>query len=67
LGPDLQLDGGSSGADEVNGGAGNDRCVATIDGKGNDLAIGGDGIDTRWTDPGDEIKGFERNQPCLAE
>ncbi len=46
--------GGSAGADRVYGGDGNDACVTTIDGSGNDAVFGGPGIDHYWSDPGDE-------------
>jgi len=51
----------------VNGGLGNDHCIATTDGVGNDTAIGGPGTDTGFTDPGDARRGLEREEPCFAE
>jgi len=66
-GGDFTLYGGSDGADRVYGGDGNDACVTTIDGSGNDELLGGPGTDNYWSDPGDEVTSAEIFGPCFAE
>jgi Ca2+-binding RTX toxin-like protein len=61
------LYGGSSGADRVKGGPGNDVCVVTTDGSGDDALFGGPGNDHYWSDPGDDVSSAEIFGPCFAE
>jgi Ca2+-binding RTX toxin-like protein len=66
-GQDINIFGGTSGADVVYGDGGSDRCLATQDGRSNDAVFGGPGIDRYFIDPGDAHRGAEIEGPCFAE
>ena len=56
---------GWTGRDFVEGGGGNDRCLAVLDGDGEDTVLGGPGVDTYAADPGDTIRSVERRRRCV--
>ncbi len=64
---DSTLYGGAAGVDLVYGGPGNDACLATVDGRGNDRVAGGLGIDHYFIDDGDAHTSAEIEGPCFAE
>ena len=64
---DSTLYGGAAGVDLVFGGPGNDACLATVDGMGNDSVSGGLGIDHFFIDRGDAHTSAEVRGPCFAE
>jgi hypothetical protein len=56
---------GDAGSDVVQGGPGDDPCVATTDEVGaNDIANGGHGTDVGDVDPGDVEHHIEVDRPC---
>jgi Ca2+-binding RTX toxin-like protein len=64
---DSTLYGGAGGVDLVFGGPGNDACLATVDGSGNDSVSGGLAPDHYFIDDGDAHTGAEIEGPCFAE
>ena len=55
-----------NGVDLVNGGPGDDSCLATFDGSGGDTLIGGLGFDIWYADAADEVQGVEQRILCYA-
>jgi hypothetical protein len=55
------------GVDEINGGSGNDSCLATLDDQGGDEIHGGPGVDIWDADPSDEVHAVEQQVQCFAE
>jgi hypothetical protein len=51
----------------VAGGRGDDACLATVDGEGDDAVVGGPGSDTYFKDSGDSVTSAEAEEPCFAE
>ena len=58
---------GWSGRDYVSGGGGADRCLAVLDGDGEDTVLGGPGYDTYAADAGDARRSVERRRVCVGE
>ena len=53
------------GADLLSGGSGDDNCLSTADGVGDDRVVGGTGEDTFNADDGDTVSGVENGPtPC---
>ena len=57
---------GQSGRDYVSGEGGADRCLAVIDGDGEDTVKGGQGYDTFAADAGDTMSSVERRRNGCA-
>jgi hypothetical protein len=51
----------------VSGGGGDDRCLAVLDGDGEDTVLGGPGYDTYAADAGDTRRSVERRRVCVGE